>query len=244
MSSRTASRALFLPCRRGSERVPDKNTRPFAGHDGGLLGLKLDQLEATAGLDVVIVDSNDPVVLERARARQRSWSGTAALEVRERPDALGRSDTTPDQLIAHALATIDADELAWTHVTSPFAGAATYARAFAAWDARARDSDPPDAVDSLVATLPIRSFVWSPSGPVNYAPSPALRWPRTQDLTPLHDLCSALFLVPMAVARARGDRLGERPLLFPLSKIEALDIDWEDDFRLAEALWPRSGAPR
>ena len=37
---------LFLPCRRGSERVANKNTRPFADHPGGLLGVKLDQLEA------------------------------------------------------------------------------------------------------------------------------------------------------------------------------------------------------
>ena len=39
---------VFLPCRAGSTRVPEKNTRPFAGHGGGLLGVKLDQLERLA----------------------------------------------------------------------------------------------------------------------------------------------------------------------------------------------------
>ena len=56
--------SLFVPCRRGSERVPDKNTRVFAGHTGGLLGLKLDQLEGVE-VDEIVIDSNDPVVLDR-----------------------------------------------------------------------------------------------------------------------------------------------------------------------------------
>lgn len=226
------SRVLFLPCRRGSERVPEKNTRPFAGHPGGLLGVKLDQLERLDAVDVVLVDSNDPRVLERATARRATWAGRAALEVRERPDHLGCSDTTTDQLIAYALDVAGAaDELAWTHVTSPLCDADTYARGLAAFDARDRERH-----DSLMAVHPIRSFVWSDSGPLNYRREP-IRWPRTQDLAPVHDVCSALFVVPITLGRALGDRIGHAPLLFPLAAVQAIDVDWEDDFRLAELLF-------
>lgn len=237
------TRALFVPCRRGSARVPDKNTRPFAGHEGGLLGWKLDQLERTAGFDLVVVDSNDPVVLAYAARRRRTWRGSAALEARERPDALGAADTTTDALVAHALATIDADELAWTHVTSPHFGADAYARALAAWAARPRSEVGPGAAapDSLVAVRALRAFVWSDDGPVNYVSRPGARWPRTQDVRPLYDVCSALFLVPMEVGRARGDRLGARPMRFQVSPIEAVDVDWPEDFALAEALATRYG---
>lgn len=228
------SLSLFVPCRRGSERVPDKNTRPFAGHAGGLLGLKLDQLEGVH-VDQVVIDSNDPVVLERARDRERTWAGQGALVVRERPDALGASSTTTDALIAHALATCTTDVLAWTHVTSPFCGAATYNDALAGWDQT--------RFDSLMAVHPIRSFVWSDGAPLNYQATP-LRWPRTQDLRPVYDVCSALFVVPVDLGRARGDRIGQRPQLVALSRTEALDIDWDEDFRMAEALWPRYGVPR
>jgi len=239
------TRTLFVPCRRGSQRVPDKNTRPFAGHPGGLLGVKLDQLEATRGLDTIVVDSNDPLVLERARARQRTWgrgAGAAALEVHERPDHLGRSDTTTDDLIAYALATVGGDELVWTHVTSPFCGAASYERMLGAW----RDT-PRDRYDSFMAVHPIKSFVWSAEGPLNHTrggPDGGLRWPRTQDVTPVYDVCSALFVVPLPVGRALGDRIGRAPRLFELDRLEALDIDWDEDFRVAEALWPTFAPPR
>jgi len=33
--------AFFLPTRKGSERVKNKNTRPFGGMDGGLIENKI-----------------------------------------------------------------------------------------------------------------------------------------------------------------------------------------------------------
>ena len=35
--------AFFLPTRKGSERVVNKNTRTFAGVEGGILKIKLQQ---------------------------------------------------------------------------------------------------------------------------------------------------------------------------------------------------------
>ena len=225
---------LFLPCRRGSERVRDKNTRPFAGHPGGLLGVKLDQLEALTTLgagDRIVLDTNDPVVLAAGQARLATWRGAAELVVRARPDALGQATTTTDALIAYALETNPSDDLAWTHVTSPLVDQAIYDRAILAY--RARD---PAVHDSLATTTPHQTFLWTEAGPLNYT-TEVVRWPRTQDLTPVHELNSALFIVPHALGLARQDRLGARPLLFPLGKLASVDVDWEEDFALAEQLF-------
>ncbi len=229
---------LFLPCRRGSERVANKNTRPFADHPGGLLGVKLDQLEALTCLgigDRIVLDTNDPLVLAQGAERQERWNGAAELVVRARPDALGLGTTTTDALIAYALATNPptdpADDFAWTHVTSPLCDAPTYDRAIAAY--RARD---PERHDSLAATTPLQTFLWSDAGPLNYTPDP-IRWPRTQDLACIHELNSALFIVPHALGVARADRIGARPLFFPLGKLASVDVDWEEDFALAEHLF-------
>lgn len=224
----TPTAEIFLPCRAGSERVPHKNTRRFADHGGGLLERKLQQLEAITFADRVVVDSNDPEVLAAGDAYRKHWSGKADLIVRERPDILGRSDTTTDTLIQYALEHALADVLAWTHVTSPFADAAFYQRAWTAFIAGQRVGH-----DSLMSVTPLRGFLWSTNGPVNYVPSP-VRWPRTQDLQPFYDVNSAIFMVPTDLGRRRQDRIGVNPVLFESSSMESVDIDWPEDFEMAE----------
>ena len=51
--------AFFLPTRKGSERVKSKNTRPFAGIEGGLVENKIKQLLATKHIDEILFSSND-----------------------------------------------------------------------------------------------------------------------------------------------------------------------------------------
>ena len=58
--------AFFLPTRRGSERVKNKNTKPFAGIEGGLVENKVKQLLATKLIDEIIFSSNDEVCMEVA----------------------------------------------------------------------------------------------------------------------------------------------------------------------------------
>lgn len=227
--TRRASTCVFVPCRAGSVRVKQKNTRPFAGRQDGLLGIKLDQLAELSGIDQVVLDSNDPEVLEIGERHRAQWPGHSVLSVRTRPDGLGRAETTTDELIAYALRTVDAELLLWTHVTSPLCGPAVYERALAAFATRDETQ-----FDSLMSVTALRSFLWSVDGPLNYHRR-ALRWPHTQSLDPLFEINSAIFLVPLTVGRALGDRIGEHPMLWPLSGLEGLDVDWEDDFTVAEA---------
>jgi len=56
----------FLPCRKGSQRIPDKNIKSFAGNEGGLLNIKLRQLVECELIDQILVSSNDERVLENA----------------------------------------------------------------------------------------------------------------------------------------------------------------------------------
>ena len=49
--------SFFLPTRKGSERVINKNTRPFAGIEGGLVENKIKQILATKRIDEIIFSS-------------------------------------------------------------------------------------------------------------------------------------------------------------------------------------------
>jgi len=66
--------AFFLPTRKGSERVKNKNTRPFAGDEGGLVEIKIKQLFATKHIDEILFSSNDEkciAVAEKYRSDSR-----------------------------------------------------------------------------------------------------------------------------------------------------------------------------
>ena len=80
--------AFFLPTRKGSERVKNKNTKPFAGIEGGLVENKVKQLLATKLIDEIIFSSNDEICMEVAGKYKDS-----RLRIIERPTELCLSTT-------------------------------------------------------------------------------------------------------------------------------------------------------
>ena len=224
----------FLPCRKGSERVREKNTRPFAGISGGLVELKLNQLIACEAIDAIVVSTNDPSVM--AVAQRLAREGSKPLTVASRPEHLASSSTPTDALVAHVPDIIREDALIlWTHVTSPFVGAGTYSRAIRT----CRQALASAQQDSLMSVTRLQTFIWNQAGPVNYD-ARQLKWPNTQTLPMWYEVNSAIFLAPRAVYLERRDRVGAHPIFFELSRWEGLDIDWEEDFELAEARWARN----
>jgi CMP-N-acetylneuraminic acid synthetase len=219
-----------VPCRAGSERVPRKNVREFAGHRGGLTSVKLTQLKACLTLDRIVVNTDDEEVARIAREIESTVDGPEILTVC-RPPALATSAARTDDVIAHVAETTPGDLLLWTHVTSPFVDTAMYDRAVAEF----RSFDPRDH-DSLMSVTRLQEFVWARGRPVNYDRQVA-KWPRTQDLPAWAVVTSGIFLCPRATMLRTGDRIGERPYLFEVDRVAALDVDWPDDFELAEYVY-------
>ena len=215
----------FLPCRKGSERVPRKNLRPFGPYANGLLEVKLRQLTAARRIDRIVLSTNDEEILDYA-----GRLGEARIMLHRRDDALASSATSTDDLVAHALDLIGAGHILWTHVTSPFVTAAVYDAVIDGYRAGLAEG-----YDSLMSTTIIHGFLWGQSGPLNYDRA-VEKWPRTQTLAPVHEVNSAVFLAPSRVYDRLGDRIGQRPLLHGMDRIVGMDIDWEEDFRIAEAL--------
>jgi CMP-N-acetylneuraminic acid synthetase len=73
--------------------------------------------------------------------------------------------------------------------------------------------------------------------PVNHDPDVLM---RTQDLAPIYEENSNLYIAPRDLIIATGRRIGSRPLLFPMRGEEAVDIDEELDFLVAEFLLSRA----
>jgi CMP-N-acetylneuraminic acid synthetase len=216
-----------VPCRAGSERVKQKNTRPFASYEGGLLELKLLQLTRTLGIDQIIVSSNDPAVLDYTAGFAQTHRDERIVAL-ERPDELGRSSTPMSEFIHYVAQLQDTGTMCMTHVTHPLIGSQHFTELIAAWRTAADHGH-----DSLLTVTKRQTFLWDENGPYNYDPTEE-KWPRSQDITPLFEINHGAYFIPFRVMREAGDRVGRRPHMYELPESAVLDIDWEDQFNLLE----------
>lgn len=216
----------FLPCRKGSQRIPDKNVKPFAGVEGGLLKIKLDQLLTCPAIDFVLVSSNDDRVLDFANKVNDS-----RIIIDHRPEHLGSSSTTTDELIKYVPSIIKEGHVLWTHVTSPFISEADYRYIINVYFEQLTNG-----FDSLMTVLKLQGFIWDEIKPISYDRA-NLKWPMTQNIKPFYEVDSGVFLSSIENYKNIGDRIGTKPFLLEQSKGKSIDIDWPEDFLLAEKLW-------
>lgn len=215
----------FLPCRAGSQRVVKKNIKPFAGYKHGLIQIKLRQLLQAEKIDEVVLTTNDTDILAYAESMAEP-----RLRLHHRVEELSSSATSTDQLVAHALELIPEGHILWTHVTSPFITAKHYDDVIRNyWEQRKL------GYDSLMTTTAIHGFLWQDEQPMNYDRT-IEKWPRTQTLAPVHEVNSGAFLAPADLYRELDDRIGRRPYLYVMDRFTSFDIDWPEDFVIAECL--------
>ena len=220
----------FLPCRRGSERVKAKNTRPFAGIEGGLTRIKMEQLLNCPEIDSIVVSTDDITVAEICQNLATEYS--KSVKIFERPAHLATSNASTDDVIKYVPEIITDGVILWTHVTSPFIDSSVYTAAIQAY----RENVNLDRYDSLMSVTKLQKFIWNANGPINYERERE-KWPRTQTLAPLYEVNSAIFLAPIETYMRKHDRVGKKVYLFELTASQAMDIDWEEDFQLAQEYW-------
>lgn len=222
--------AFFLPTRKGSERVVNKNTRTFAGIEGGILKVKLQQLLAIDRIKTIVVSSNDEATFEIAKSFRDD-----RIKIVERPEYLCLSSTVIQEFINYIPSIVDAENIFWVHTTAPFADVSVLNKALDVYEEEVLQKK---AYDSLLSVSKIQQFLWSEKENkcINHDRTKVL-WPRTQDLEPLYEINHAFYINSKENYLKFHDRIGVKPYLFELDKIHSLDIDWGDDFALAEIVY-------
>ena len=89
--------------------------------------------------------------------------------------------------------------------------------------------------DSLMTVTEIQSFIWDDSGPINYDRTEE-KWPRTQTIKPIYEINSGVFLADCEIYRKNKDRIGDCPYLYKLDQLDGFDIDWPEDFVIAQQM--------
>ena len=219
--------AFFLPTRKGSERVKNKNTRPFADIEGGLVENKIKQLLSTKHIDEILFSSNDEMCIAIAE----KYTSDSRLRIIPRPNELCLSTTNLQDLICYVPTITNADHILWGHVTTPLVEAKVYDTAIEQYLSKIIKG-----YDSLVSVKELKIFLLNQEGKlVNNTTN--IPWPRTQDLEPLYEINHAIFLAKRSVYTEQKNRIGQKTLLYIMDEIHSKDIDWEEDFKIAEIMY-------
>jgi len=215
-----ANIVAIVPMRHDSERVPGKNYRPFGGKP--LFHHILESLVASPAVSKVVIDTDSETI------RADAVEAFPGVDVLERPAHLRDGMTSMNDVLLHDVARLDADLFLQTHSTNPLLRTETVTTAIETFLDSAQS-------DSLFGVTRLQTRLWNAAGePINHDRSLLV---RTQDLPPVFEENSCLYLFTRESLERHGSRIGERPVLFEVPRDEAWDIDEEVDFEIAEALY-------
>lgn len=231
VSENSAQRIVALiPMRADSKRVPNKNIRSFNGKPLYFHIIRT-MLECPL-IDEVVVDTNSPKIMEEVPKQ------FDRVTVIPRPENLCEDTIPMNDILLHDVQQVEADWYVQTHATNPLLQAETITRALQTILTSTEH-------DSLFSVSPVLTRFWDSAGrPINHDPRVLL---RTQDLVPIFEENSNLYIFRGETLRRLRNRIGQRPLMYPIPKEEAWDIDDELDFQIAEFLHARhatSGSTR
>jgi len=213
----------LVPMRHHSERVPGKNYRPLAGKP--LFHHILETLQQCPSIQAIVVDTDSPTIM--AGIRQHF----PQVQVIERPQHLCGDDVPMNEILMYDTAQVEADLYLQTHSTNPLLRSETVECAIQTLLARY------PAYDSLFSVTRLQTRLWDElARPINHNPNILL---RTQDLPPVYEENSCIYLFTRQTLVQRRNRIGERPYLFEIPAEEAWDIDEPLDFIIADMLLSR-----
>jgi len=212
--------AALVPMRHHSQRVTGKNYRLLAGKP--LFHYILESLQKCAEVDVIAVNTDSDIIAEDLRLN------FPLVVLLKRPTALCANKIPMNEILLYDTQHIKADLYLQTHSTNPFLKPQTISGAIREFCNQSK------MYDSLFSVTRFQSRLWDQNArPLNHDPDVLL---QTQDLPPVFEENSCIYLFTAEKLRQRRNRLGKKPLMYEIPRDEALDIDEETDFLIAELL--------
>ena len=212
--------AALVPIKGHSERVKGKNFRDFCGKP--LYHHIIHTLDRVCAIDEVIIDTDSQRVIAEAPKL------SSKIQIIERPAELCGDYISTNRIFEYDLSQTKADIYVQTHATNPILKAETIAKAIAKFISTE------DEYDSLFSVNVYQNRFYMYDGtPINHDPENLI---RTQDLRPIYEENSSLYVFTKESFKKKGRRIGINPFMFVTPPIESTDIDDELTFRIAELL--------
>ncbi|MDB9980176.1 hypothetical protein OAD52_00500 [Ulvibacter sp.] len=202
--------------RAGSQRVKNKNFRPFA--DTNLLELKLKILLKVKNLDEIIVNSDSDIMLEIANKYN--------VKTQKRDEFFASSNATNSDFHKHIAEVTNSDFIFLAPVCSPFIGVKRHQEAI--------NNFMMSEVDSLTSCELVKGHLWLDGKPINYSLDNV---PNSQDLPEIKKLNYGISIIKRQTMIERKGLVGLKPEFVVLNEIESTDIDEMETFNTAEILY-------
>lgn len=203
-----------MPIKLKNERCPGKNTRLLDGKP--LLQYELDSLAKTGLCNSINVYCSNEMVVPFLP------EGVCFIK---RPEFLDLPTSNFNQIFDSFISTINADIYIYAHATAPFITVETMQECINA----VITGD----YDSAFCAKKLQDYLWQNGEPMNFD---ATNLPRTQDLAPIFQEVSGVYVFTKEVYKKYKRRIGIKPFIKEVSFKEAIDIDDPEDFDMAEAL--------
>jgi CMP-N-acetylneuraminic acid synthetase len=224
MSSKHRLVAL-MPMRHSSERVPGKNYRPF-GDGRPLYHHMVEVMSACPEIEKIVINTDSDLIKEECG---KLFSQVIVID---RPQHLLGGMTPMNDVLLHDVSQVESEFYLQTHSTNPLLTKETMQRAVDTF------FDQYPIYDSLFSVTRLQTRLWdSLARAVNHNPNILL---RTQDLPPIYEENSCVYIFPGAALKDRHSRIGNRPYMFEIDRLEAQDIDEEIDFRIADLIFKQT----
>lgn len=209
----------FIPVKLNNERTPGKNTKCFT--DGTPLiyfvQKELLELKEKGIIDEIFVFCSDHTI------ETYLLDGVNFLQ---RPEILDRKETKGTQIYETFVSMIDADVYVLAHATSPFVTAVHIGECI--------KNVQLGMYDSAFCAKKIQNFLWKGNEPLNFKLNDP---PRTQDMEPIYMELSTPYVFTRETFRKYHSRSGIKPYICEANEIEAIDIDYPEDFELANVVY-------
>ena len=210
----------LVPMRHHSQRVPRKNYREMAGKP--LYHHIMNTLNDCPEIDVIVVDTDSEIIIEGLRI------DFPQVIIIERSAALRADDIPMNDVLLFDTGQVPADLYIQTHSTNPLLRSETISNAIRSFQKQS------DEYDSLFSVTRLQTRLWDENTkPVNHNPNILL---QTQDLPPIFEENSCIYIFTAEKLRERRNRIGEKPMMYEIKSGEALDIDEESDFMIADII--------
>lgn len=205
-----------VPMKLNNSRLPNKNTKKFT-NGMPLCHYILSTLLKVKMIDEVYVYCSNPEI------KKYIPEGVHYLK---RSENLDKDTTKMNEVLMAFAKDVEADVYLMTHTTAPFISEKAIKIGL--------ESVCDGEYDSAFSAKKVQDFLWSDGKPFNYSLDEI---PRTQDLPALYMETSGFYIYEASVINDLQRRIGNNPYIVEVGEIESIDIDEEEDFIIADAIY-------